>query len=68
METSDPMTREFSGEDSKSSDPASGDDRSKFAEGAPGSAPDPLGPPAANRHWLQDESSAITHHFAFGGH
>jgi ribonucleoside-diphosphate reductase alpha chain len=27
-----------------------------------------LGPPAANRHRLQDERSAITHHFAFGGH
>ena len=27
-----------------------------------------MGPPAANRHRLQDERSAITHHFAFGGH
>jgi ribonucleoside-diphosphate reductase alpha chain len=27
-----------------------------------------LGPPEANRHRLQDERSANTHHFAFGGH
>ncbi len=27
-----------------------------------------MGPPAANRHRLQNERSAITHHFAFGGH
>ena len=27
-----------------------------------------MGPPASNRHRLQDERSAITHHFAFGGH
>ena len=68
METFEPTSREFGGEDSKSSDPASADDRSKLAEGAPGSASDLLGPPAANRHRLQDERSAITHHFAFGGH
>jgi ribonucleoside-diphosphate reductase alpha chain len=68
METFEPTLREFSGEESKSFDPASADDRSKIAEGAPGAAPDLLGPPAANRHRLQDERSAITHHFAFGGH
>jgi ribonucleoside-diphosphate reductase alpha chain len=68
METSEPTPRVFGGEDSKSSDPASVDDRTKLAEGSPGTAPDLLGPPAANRHRLQDERSAITHHFAFGGH
>jgi ribonucleoside-diphosphate reductase alpha chain len=68
METFEPAPREFGGEDSKSSDPASVDDRTKLAEGAPRAASDLLGPPAANRHRLQDERSAITHHFAFGGH
>jgi ribonucleoside-diphosphate reductase alpha chain len=68
MEIFERTPREFGGEDSKSSDPASVDDPSKLAEGAPGSTPDLLGPPAANRHRLQDERSAITHHFAFGGH
>jgi len=68
METFEPTLREFGGEDSKSSDPASVDVRTKLADGAPGSASDLLGPPAANRHRLQDERSAITHHFAFGGH
>ena len=68
METFDPTTREFGGEDSKSSDPASVDDQTKLAEAAPGAATDLLGPPAANRHRLQNERSAITHHFAFGGH
>jgi ribonucleoside-diphosphate reductase alpha chain len=68
METFEPTPRECGAEDSKSSDPASADDRSKLAEGAPGSASDLLGPPAANRHRLQDERSAFTHHFAFGGH
>jgi ribonucleoside-diphosphate reductase alpha chain len=68
METFEPTPRECGAEDSKSSDRASADDRSKLAEGAPGSASDLLGPPAANRHRLQDERSAITHHFAFGGH
>jgi hypothetical protein len=53
METFEPTLREFSGEDSNSSDPASVDDRTKLAEGAPGSASDLLGPPAANRHRLQ---------------
>jgi ribonucleoside-diphosphate reductase alpha chain len=68
METFEPTLREFGGENSKSLDPASVDDRTKLAEGAAGSASDLLGPPAANRHRLQDERSAITHHFAFGGH
>ena len=68
METCETKPRDFRGEDSKSSDPASADDRSKLAEGAPGAASDLLGPPAANRHRLQDERSAITHHFVFGGH
>jgi ribonucleoside-diphosphate reductase alpha chain len=68
METFEPTPREFSGEHSKSSDPAGADDRTKLAEGAAGFASDLLGPPAANRHRLQDERSAITHHFAFGGH
>ena len=68
METLEPMLRESAGEDSKLPDPASADDRSKLADGAPGSATNILGPPAANRHRLQDERSAITHHFAFGGH
>jgi len=68
METFEPTLREFGGEDSKSSDPASDDHLSKLTERAPGAAPDLLGPPAANRHKLQDERSAITHHFAFGGH
>jgi ribonucleoside-diphosphate reductase alpha chain len=68
METFEPTPRECGAEDAKSSDPASGEDRSKLAEGAPGAASDILGPPAANRHRLQNERSAITHHFAFGGH
>ena len=68
METSEPTIQGFSGGDSKPTDPASVDGRAKLAEGAPGSASDLLGPPAANRHRLQDERSAITHHFAFGGH
>jgi ribonucleoside-diphosphate reductase alpha chain len=68
METFEPMPPEFGGEDPKSSNPASLNDRTKLAEGAPESTPDFMGPPAANRHRLQDERSAITHHFAFGGH
>ena len=68
METLEPTIQGFSGDGSKSPTPASADDRSKFADGAPGSAPDLLGPPAANRHRLQNERSALTHHFAFGGH
>ena len=68
METFETTARELSGEGSKLPDPANADDRSKLAEGAPGTACDLLGPPAANRHRLQDERSAITHHFAFGGH
>ena len=68
METLEPTIRGFSGDGSKSPDPSGVDDRSKLAEGAPGAAPNLLGPPAANRHRLQDERSAITHHFAFGSH
>jgi len=68
METFEPTPRECGAEDSKSSDPASAGDRGKLADGTPGAASDLLGPPAANRHRLQDERSAITHHFAFGGH
>jgi len=68
METFEPTPRECGAEDSKLSDPTIVDDRTKSAEGAPGAGSDLLGPPAANRHRLQDERSAITHHFAFGGH
>jgi hypothetical protein len=68
METFEPTPRECGAEDSKSPAPASVDDRTKLAEGAPGAASDLLGPPEANRHRLQNERSAITHHFAFGGH
>ena len=68
METLEPTIQGFSGDGSKSPTPAKVDDRSKLAEGAPGVAPDLLGPPAANRHRLKNERSAITHHFAFGGH
>jgi ribonucleoside-diphosphate reductase alpha chain len=68
MEASELTPREFGEEESRSSDPASSDDRSTLAEGVPGSAPGLLGPPVANRHRLQNERSAITHHFAFGGH
>ena len=68
METFEPTPRECGGEDSKSSDPAKVVDRTKLAEETPGAASDLLGPPEANRHRLQNERSAITHHFAFGGH
>jgi len=68
MEPLAPMNQGFSGGDSKSPTPVSGDDRTKLAEGAPLTGSDLLGPPAANRHRLQNERSAITHHFAFGGH
>jgi ribonucleoside-diphosphate reductase alpha chain len=68
METFEPTPRECGAEDSKSSEPTGVDDRTKLAEEAPGSVSDLLGPPAANRHRLQNERSAITHHFAFGGH
>ena len=68
METLEPTNQGSSEESSKSPAPACVDDRTKLAEGAPGSATDPSGPPAANRHRLLDERPAITHHFAFGGH
>jgi ribonucleoside-diphosphate reductase alpha chain len=68
METSASTIPGSNRQDSKFSAPANIDDRAKLAEKAPGAAPDLFGPPAANRHRLQDERSAITHHFAFGGH
>ena len=68
MDTLEPAVQGVSGDGSKSPTPASPDDRSKLADEASGAASGLLGPPAANRHRLQDERSAITHHFAFGGH
>jgi ribonucleoside-diphosphate reductase alpha chain len=68
METSDSTIPGSSEQGSKLPTPAGDDDRSKLAEQAPGTASDLSGPPAANRHRLQNERSAITHHFAFGGH
>jgi ribonucleoside-diphosphate reductase alpha chain len=68
METFEPTPRECGAEDSKLSDPTGVDDRAELADGASESASDLLGPPAANRHRLKNERSAITHHFAFGGH
>jgi len=68
MDTLEPKIQGFSGDGSKSPTPAGVDDRTEIAEGTPGAGSNPLGPPAANRHRLQDERSAITHHFAFGGH
>jgi ribonucleoside-diphosphate reductase alpha chain len=37
-------------------------------ESEPAPQADLSGPPAANRHRLQDERSAVTHHFSIGGH
>ena len=68
METIEPTIRGFSGDGSKSTAPAGVDDRTKSADGASESEFDLLGPPAANRHRLQNERSSVTHHFAFGGH
>jgi len=68
METSESTIPGSNRQDSKFSDPASIDDRTGPKDGAPESASDLSGPPAANRHRLQDERSATTHHFAFGGH
>jgi ribonucleoside-diphosphate reductase alpha chain len=68
MNTSEPTIGGFAEDGSKSPDAASADHRCKLAEKVPESASDPPGPPEANRHRLQDERSAITHHFAFGGH
>jgi ribonucleoside-diphosphate reductase alpha chain len=68
MDTLEPTIQGFTEDDSKSPAAASADDRTKLAEKVPESASDLSGPPAANRHRLQDERSAITHHFAFGGH
>ena len=68
METSQPTIPGSSKQGSKLPDLASAVDLSKLAEGATGVASDLLGPPATNRHRLQNERSAITHHFSFGGH
>ncbi len=68
METLEPTIQSFSGDGPKSPTPAGVDDRTKSADGASESESHLLGPPAANRHRLQNERSAITHHFAFGGH
>ncbi len=68
MEALEPTPRASSGEDSKSPNRGRVDDPIKLADGTPGPASELLGPPPANRHRLQDERSAITHHFAFGGH
>jgi ribonucleoside-diphosphate reductase alpha chain len=68
METLEPPIQGFSGDGSKSPTSAGVDDRTEIAETTQGARSDPLGPPAANRHRLQDERSAVTHHFAFGGH
>ena len=68
MDTIEPTVPGFTEDGSKSPAAAGADDRAESAEKAPEFASDLLGPPAANRHRLQDERSAITHHFAFGGH
>ena len=68
MDTLEPTIQGFTEDGSKSPAAASADAQTKLAEEVPDSASDPSGPPAANRHRLQDERSAITHHFAFGGH
>ncbi len=68
MKTLKPTPQDFSGDGSKSPTPASADGPTKSADWASESASDLLGPPPANRHRLQNERSAITHHFAFGGH
>jgi hypothetical protein len=68
METLEPTIQGFSGDGPKSPAPAGVDDRTKSADVASESESDLLGPPAANRHRLQNERSSTTHHFAFGGH
>ena len=68
MDTLEPMIQGFGGDGPKSPTPAGVDDRTKSANGASESESHLLGPPAANRHRLQNERSSITHHFAFGGH
>ena len=68
METLSSTNQGFNGDGSKTSSPPSADDRTGSEDGAQESVSDFLGPPAANRHRLQNERSAITHHFAFGGH
>jgi ribonucleoside-diphosphate reductase alpha chain len=51
---------------SKSSQPVSASAEAKPV--VPETPADLSGPPAANRHRLQDERSAITHHFSIAGH
>jgi len=68
METLEPTIQGFTEDGSKSPAPAGVDDRTKAADEASESESDLLGPPAANRHRLQDERSAITNHFGCGGH
>jgi len=68
METLEPTIRGFSGDVSKSPPRSVLMIKAGCQKGAPGASSDLSGPPAANRHRLQDERSAITHHFAFGGH
>ncbi len=53
---------------SKSSQPVSTKAPSKEHEQPQPPSADLSGPPAANRHRLQDERSAITHHFSIAGH
>ncbi len=53
---------------SKSSQPVSASASSTPVADVAVSANDLSGPPAANRHRLQDERSAITHHFSIAGH
>lgn len=68
MQTSEPTIPVSSNQGSKLPGQASADDRKESADEASEYASDLSGPPAANRHRLQDERSAITHHFSFGGH
>ncbi len=68
MEPVKPAIQGSSGDRSNSLDVAGTDNRIQLTEKAPGAVPELSGPPAANRHRLEDERSAITHHFAFGGH
>jgi PRTRC genetic system protein B len=55
-------------EDSKSSQAFCGSGQSGAAEKAAAASADLSGPPAANRHRLPSERSAITHHFMIAGH
>lgn len=55
-------------EDSRLSQAFGRNDRTGAAEQAAAASADLSGPPAANRHRLQSERSAITHHFSIAGH